>query len=237
MATALSRLGSGALDLLFPVGCAVCGKEGRHLCAECEPSLPRLEPPYCLRCADVGKEPLCDWCADAPPAFDGIRAPYLHEGAVREMVHALKYRNVRSLAPELAGLLAAHVRKGLLPSGVLTPVPLHGRAERQRGYNQSALLCGELAKLVNAPARAGMLRRTRNTPPQVSRNHDERRTNMVGAFECVVDAEGLDVILIDDVVTTGSTIAACADALRAAGAASVWGLALARQSGDSHPVV
>ena len=228
----VSGLSRGVLNLLLPISCAVCRTEGRFLCAECEPSLPRLERPFCTRCGDRGREPFCDWCVSTPPNVNGVRAPYLFEGVVREMVHDLKYRNVRACAGELAGLMADCARRNNLSPDVLVPVPLHRSAERQRGYNQSALLCRELAKLTRIPMRTRSLTRKRDTPAQVSMgSHDERRHNMVGAFECGADVRGLAVLVIDDVVTTGSTMFACADALKAAGAASVWGLALARQTG------
>ena len=220
------------LNLLLPISCAVCRTEGRFLCADCEPRLPRLERPYCTRCSDRGREPLCDWCAATPPTVNGIRAPYVFEGAVRDLVHDLKYRNLRASAAELARLMADCLRRNELSPDVLVPVPLHRSAERQRGYNQSKLLCKEMAKLTQIPMRAGLLRRERDTPPQVSmESHDKRRHNMVGAFECDTDVKGLAVLVIDDVVTTGSTMSACADALKKAGASSVWGLALARQTG------
>ena len=102
----VSGLARGALNLLLPISCAVCSTEGRFVCADCEPQLPRLERPYCVRCSDPGREPLCDWCAATPPTVNGIRAPYVFEGAVRDLVHDLKYRNLRASAPELAGLMA-----------------------------------------------------------------------------------------------------------------------------------
>ncbi|MDA1347680.1 MAG: ComF family protein [Chloroflexi bacterium] len=232
----LSRVAGGALDLVLPISCAVCHTEGHYLCPDCESELPRLERPYCTRCADRGKELLCDWCARSRPEVDGIRAPYLFEGVVREMVHDLKYRNIRAAAPDLARLLADFLNTNRVPGDVLVPVPLHRSAERRRGYNQSQLLARELAKLTRLPLVGHALRRTRYTEPQVSMDSlDQRRTNIDGAFECFDDISGRTVLLIDDVVTTGSTMSACAEALKASGAASVWGLALARQSSGQPP--
>lgn len=232
----LSRVAGGALDLVLPISCAVCDTEGHYLCPDCEPKLPRLERPYCTRCADRGREPLCDVCAASPPAIDGIRAPYLFEGIVREMAYDLKYRNIRAAAPDLARLLADFLKSNRVPGDVLVPVPLHRSAERRRGYNQSQLLARELAKLTGLPLVGRALRRTRDTEPQVSMDSlNQRRTNIDGAFECVDGLPGRTVLLIDDVVTTGSTMSACAEALKASGAASVWGLALARQSSGQQP--
>ena len=232
----LSRVAGGALDLVLPISCAVCDTEGHYLCPDCEPKLPKLERPYCTRCADRGQEPLCDACTARPPAIDGIRAPYLFEGIVREMAYDLKYRNIRAAAPDLAQLLADFLNTNRVPGDMLVPVPLHRSAERRRGYNQSKLLAREMAKLTGLQLAGHGLRRTRNTEPQVSMDSlDQRRTNMDGAFECVDGLAGRPILLINDVVTTGSTMSACAEALKASGAASVWGLALARQSSGQPP--
>ena len=226
----LSRLVGAALDLLFPPNCAVCGREGRFICEACEVALPKLQQPYCSMCASPGSAPLCSWCTATAPASDGISAPFLMEGAVRDMVYGLKYRNLRASAPALARLMAAYLESGPPTFGLLVPVPLHRRRERERGYNQSELLARELCKSVGIPLETRLLRRTRNTPPQVSmKSPDERRLNIEGAFECARNLGAITVLVVDDVVTTGSTISSCAGALKAAGASSVYGLALARQ--------
>ena len=231
MASVITRLTSSALNLLFPLSCVVCGRDGSYLCPGCEPELPRLEEPYCQRCADPDEERVCDWCRAQPPAFDGVRAPYLMEGAVRDMVHSFKYQNLRAAAPELGQLLSAYLDSSPIRAEVVVPVPLHPRRERERGYNQAELLARELSKRTRLPMGSHSLRRLRNTPPQVSvRSPDERKRAVQGAFECISDIGGQRVLLIDDVVTSGSTMSACATALKAGGARSVWGLALARQA-------
>ena len=168
--------------------------------------------------------------------MDGIRAPYLMENGARDMVYSLKYRNLRALAPELGRLLAEYLESTPIASDVLMPVPLHPRRERERGYNQSVHLARELGRRTGLAIDTQTLRRTRNTPPQVSINgHEERRSNTDSAFECISSVDGSRVLLLDDVVTTGSTMAACARALKDAGARSVWGLALARQGSGQDP--
>lgn len=152
------------------------------------------------------------------------------EGAVSEMVYGLKYRNIRVLAPELGRLMADHLDPGASLADVLVPVPLHRRRERERGYNQSELLARELSKQTGIDLLPRALSRTRDIPPQVSISwHQERKRNMEGAFACTGDLRGLRVLLVDDVVTTGSTMSSCAGVFKAAGATRVWGLALARQ--------
>jgi ComF family protein len=147
------------------------------------------------------------------------------------MVHGLKYQNLRASAADLGRLLAEYLDPNPMPADLLVPVPLHKRRERERGYNQSELLARELSKRTGIPLETRVLRRTRNTPPQVSiEGHEERRRNIEGAFECAREVGGQKLLVVDDVVTTGSTMSACAGALKASGATSVWGLALARQT-------
>ena len=211
----LSRLTGSALDLLYPPACAVCGREGRFVCEDCEPELPKLLAPFCIRCASPGRDVYCRLCAATPPHFDGVTAPYVHRGPVRDLVHNLKYNNVRTSAPELGRLMAA--------------VPLHSRRERNRGYNQSVLLARAVGEATGIPLDDRLLTRTRDTAPQVTmKSPEERRRNIEDAFECSGDVKGASVLLIDDVVTTGGTMSACAKPLKTAGANSVWGLSLAR---------
>jgi ComF family protein len=152
------------------------------------------------------------------------------EGAIKEAIHAFKYRNIRVAAPELGQLLAQYLEAHPMPGEVLVPVPLHSHRLRGRGYNQAALLARELGRLSGLPVNQRLLARTKDTPPQVQTNsQEERHSNIAGSFECIGDARGQAVIPVDDVTTTGSTLSACAVALKEAGAASVWGLALARQ--------
>ena len=227
--TLLRRLASRGLDLLFPAECAVCGREGSFLCTPCEPRLPRLVQPYCRKCAEPDETAVCSWCRAEAPAYERIRAPYRYTGPVRDMVHDLKYSNIRALAPTLGGLLANYLESQRFAADVLAPVPLHPKRERSRGYNQSHLLAREVSRRIQVPMADDRLLRTVDTPPQVSMSgREERRKNIDGAFECTQAVTGLRVLLIDDVVTTGSTMSACASVLKEAGATSVFGLALAR---------
>ena len=176
----------------------------------------------------------CQWCLEHPSKIDGIRAPYLFEGPLREAVHRLKYRGWRVAAPVLGGLLAGYLERHKLlaqpPGQVLVPVPLHPRRLRSRGYNQSHLLAKETGKLLDLPVRGDLLKRAKDSPPQVeARSSEQRRANVAGSFKAT-GVEGLSILLVDDVATTGSTLMACADALKEAGAAGVWGLVLARDN-------
>jgi ComF family protein len=150
---------------------------------------------------------------------------------VRQAVHQLKYRNLRALAEPLADLLADHVMETSVTGSVLVPVPLHRRRLRERGYNQSALLARRLGKRTGIPVSGDCLVRSRQTPPQARTvSVRERRENVAGVFACRDERlRDEQVLLIDDVATSGATMEACAAALKAAGASSVWGLTLARE--------
>lgn len=219
-----------ALDLLLPPRCVICGHGGAFVCAACEASFPRLEPPYCAVCAEPAASGLCERCRDAPPALDGVRAPFRMEGGVRLVVHSLKYRGLTALSPELSRLMAACLADNALPCDALVPVPLHPKRLRERGYNQAELLASGVGKLAGRPIRADALVRARASAPQVTvASREARVRNAEGAFACAVDVRGMALVVVDDVVTTGSTGNACAAALKAQGAASVWVLALARE--------
>ena len=146
------------------------------------------------------------------------------------VLYFLKYHNIRAAAPHIGRLLSDYIEANPIPADVLVPVPLHRRRERERGYNQSELVARELGKLVGVPVDSKVLRRTKNTSPQVSMEaREDRSRNIEDAFECVSDLSGKRVLLIDDVATTGATLSACASALKLCGASSVWGLTVARQ--------
>jgi competence protein ComFC len=219
-----------ALDLLFPRWCLGCGREGGYFCPTCRQSLPFISPPVCARCGrPLAARPLCPACAGTEADIDGIRAPFLFQGLVRQAIHEFKYNNLRDLAPALAGMLRDYLAIGPLPCDALVPVPLHPRRLRERGYNQSALVARELGRLTGAPVVEGSLVRTGYTSPQVrSSGVAERRSKVAAAFTCRDGRlAGKKVVLIDDVSTSGATLNACAAALKSAGAASVWGLVMA----------
>ena len=234
-ASVLKKALEFALDLVLPEFCAVCKREGAYLCDACADELPSLRKPFCFVCASPRVPQLCDWCRRDAPAFDVVRAPYEFRDGVRGIVHDLKYRNIRIAVPYIARLLADYLERNPYPVDAYCAVPLHPRRERSRGFNQSELIARHLSRLTGVPAETTALRRTRNTPPQVSMDTPvDRRRNIADAFECDADVSGRRYLLIDDVATTGSTMSACAGALKDAGASNVWGLAFARQAFLPH---
>ena len=189
-------------------------------------------PPLCPRCGKPQSSGiLCPACVGWQAKIDGIRSPFRFDGVVRQAIHQLKYRNLRALAEPLTELLNDYLATNPISGEVLVPVPLHQKRLRERGYNQSSLLAKELGKLTNLPVVDGCLIRQRHAPPQARTSTvEERRGNVDGAFACRGHRlNGKQVLLIDDVSTSGATLDACATALKAAGATSVWGLVLARE--------
>ncbi len=233
---------AAALDLLYPALCPLCNAvlgAGRRdpLCAACWADLPRLAPPCCPRCGASRAAPAppveaatpCRGCLVAPPAWDWARSASPYAGPMREALHAFKFHGRRALAAPLGDLLVEGCG-GALPDGVdvLIPVPLAAARERERGFNQAALLAARAAPALGRPVIASWLTRTRPTAPQSELGAEARRTNVRGAFRAAPTVAGRHVALVDDVLTTGATAAECSRALRGAGARAVGVLVLAR---------
>ncbi len=227
----LSKLARSALDLVFPIHCTGCGREGGIVCTQCAADLERVAPPRCAICSAPGTDGVCDWCLQHPRGFESLLSPFRFEGPIRDAVHALKYRGVRAAADSLGGLMAEYLQTPTVNADVLVPVPLHPRRLRNRGYNQSALLARAISARASLPVLDGHLVRIRNSRPQVEvTSREERRRNIADNFDCQHDASGLAILLVDDVATTGSTLSECARTLKDAGASSVHALTLARDA-------
>lgn len=230
------------IDLVYPPRCAVCERflhpgEGRGICLDCMEGMKEVRSPLCVRCgvpfeAGTGEDRLCGRCLREPPAYEAARSLLVYEGAALEAVHRFKYggktRLAEILGPGLAGLARSWLPVDLRP--LVVPVPLHPRRLRERGFNQSLLLARHVADLPGFDLDYLSLRRSRHTPPQAALGRDRRRGNVQAAFDVEAPAavEDRDILLVDDVSTTGSTLEACSLALRRAGARRVFGLTLAR---------
>lgn len=168
--------------------------------------------------------------------LDEQRACAYHGGALRQAIHEFKYQDLQSLAVPLGRLMADHwpILAPQLDFDSIVPVPLHPRRQRQRGYNQSALLAQELGSCLQKPVVEDVLVRIRATMPQVGLNPLERQNNVRGAFRCTSGAlSGMQVLVVDDVSTTGSTLESACLALREAGVTSVQAYTLARAKPSS----
>ena len=231
----LRRWADTCLDLLFPPACAVCGHYGHRICPACAQKVVPVPNTICERCGRVQavRVQRCGAClgVEDPPLLQ-VRAAGLHVEPLRHLIHLLKYEERPDLAPDLARYLAAALAgpdwKFLWPQiDAIAPVPLHAERRRERGYDQAELLARGLSARTRIPLRRDLVERTRQTRAQVGLNAAQRQANMRDAFAAQGPCPGLHVLLIDDVYTTGATMAACAAALRGAGATWVCGLTLA----------
>ena len=216
------------LDVVFPRRCAGCGAGPWPFCRRCSSALVPLSPPWCHRCGRPAPRDEAR-CRDCPPEpVASARSPFLYEGPAREAVHRLKFSGWRDVGSALAAAIA--VCEGLPSADVVTWVPLARRRLSERGYDQARALATGLARELRLPARR-LLRRAIATGPQARRRGEERRSAMRCAFVAVRPAPQR-VLLVDDVLTTGATVGACAEALVAAGAREVHVAAAAR---SFHP--
>jgi ComF family protein len=226
------RVVAGALvDLAVPRRCGLCARFDTFLCPRCAGELPVASPPRCPTCWGLLGDRRCSACAAVlVHSLEGVRSSYRLEDGARELVHHLKYNGLSALAEPMGALMAATLDAWGIRPEVVAPVPLHDARRRARGFNQAALLARSCAETAGLAMRSDALRRTRTTQPQVrARGAGARRENVAGAFAARAGIAGRSVLLIDDVCTTGATLRACADALRAAGAARVYGLTFAHE--------
>jgi ComF family protein len=232
---------AAALGVLFPPLCHVCRRfiptAGElHICPDCRELMPPIVAPLCIVCgvpfAGAGTDHVCGSCSTSHPTFDAARAALAYEGASRDLIHAFKYRNKTHLRRPLA-LLTMECLSEFIQSrrpDLIMPVPLHRKKLSSRGFNQAVLLGEILSQRLKIPLDRRNLRRIRWTEPQVNLAAHVRRINVKGAF--AIHESGLvtgrRVLLLDDVLTTGSTVEECGRVLKAAGAADVTVITVAR---------
>jgi ComF family protein len=212
------------LDFFYPPVCLACNKlmpDGRdHVCEECWSSIRTVQKDLALYQETRGK-------LLASGVIDDLAASFVFEkeGSFQHIAHALKYSGIQSLGLELGRRLGEVINAWDLRADALVPIPLHKRKLRERGYNQAELIARGVSSVTKIPVRAGLVGRKRFTQTQTALSSEERQKNVKGAFELNVSdfsqIRDRTFILIDDVITTGSTIEACARELRRAGAVRV----------------
>lgn len=233
------------VTLLFPSDCRLCGlplssSSLLPVCSECLQSVEPISGDRCLLCGERlfsgYAQSLCGECMTERPPFAKTSAYGSYDAGLRELIHLLKYERVRPAADVLGRMLAEAVADlvpefdGDLP--LVVPVPLHATKLRQRGFNQSELIARAMIKqkplglsLELAPE---LLIRKRATESQVGYTRRQRIANLRGAFRADGAVKGRDILLVDDVFTTGTTVSECARVLRRAGAKRVWVATVAR---------
>ena len=229
--------------LVLPPTCLLCGAAGTaglDLCAGCLNDLPRnlAACPCCATPSSAGWTGPCARCQAQPPVFDRAFIPFRYQPPVDFLITRLKFGGRRAharlaYARLLSDLFAAALaERGEPLPDCIVPVPLHPRRLRERGFNQSLELARAAARRFGIPLWIHGLRRVRHTAPQTQLDARQRQTNPLGAFALAAPPPGIRIALMDDVVTTGSTVAECARVLRAGGATAIEIWAIGRTGGD-----
>ena len=227
-------------DTIYPPRCPSCrayvAADG-NFCSSCFAALRMIDAPFCACCGipfviAAEADTRCPSCLDSPPEFHTARAALVYDGISAPLVTALKFHDQWAGLPRYVQMMLRAGASTLDGADMLVPVPLHWRRLWHRKFNQSALLAYALAKQTQIPCRTDMLQRVRYTKPQMRMTRAERLKNVRTAFAVPAAAHDMlqqkVVVLVDDVVTTGATVNACAKALKQAGASEVRVLALAR---------
>lgn len=236
----LARPFHALADLVYPPACTACGimtSGHRGLCAECWAGVRFIERPYCEVLGspfshDLGGGILSAQAIADPPPFDRLRSAAIHNEAVRNLVHGLKYRDRVDLAPMMAGWMLRASDGAVEACDAIIPVPLHRSRMLSRKFNQAAELARHLGRVSGKPLLPATLLRVKRTEQQVGLGARAREENVRGAFAIARGREndvfGKRIVLVDDVYTTGATVAAATRVLRKAGASDITVLTFAR---------
>lgn len=232
----LQRWLEAGVDLVFPPRCAGCGAGGTDWCELCDGRLDRILPPICRRCGrPLDLKARCPDCLQK--AFPLVARAYAtYSGPLARALLQLKYRPNRRLAEIMSGWLADLVSSESWRIDLVVPVPLSVRRKSVRGYNQTELIARQLAQRLGVGFAEDALVRTRDTRSQVGLDHTARKANVEDAFRAFSGrVDGLAVLLVDDLFTTGATLAACHAGLKTAGAGRTYAVAIGRaQARRSH---
>jgi len=220
------------LDLLFPIRCFVCGVDGYHVCSKCLSNLPRLENQICIRCAKpapFGKTHVGCRTKKVP---DGVLSALTYKDKqVKELIKTFKFSFIETLAEPLAQTMVEtinnHALENYFKDFLIIPVPLHRKRFNWRGFNQAEALAKELSQNLNIPLNTALVKRLKHTKPQTTLTLEERKTNLQNAFTLTSPLTNKKIILVDDVLTSGTTILELTRVLKRAGAREVWAMTVA----------
>ena len=222
------------LDLFFPADCKVCKElliwNENYICKSCFDKIEPIKPPLCIKCGKrIPGGIICLSCRSRRIYFEKARSYGGFSGVLKEAIHLLKYDKKLILADKLANLMDGTLDLFEAEFHYLLPVPIHKKKQKKRGFNQTELFCDFLSKNRGIPVLSGLIKET-DTPQQVGLDHIARMQNVKGSFRWKGDKrqiEGKRLLLIDDVMTTGSTVNECSQILMVEGAESVYVLTLA----------
>lgn len=223
------------IDLIFPPRCYICkNKSQKTICDGCLSKVKFIASPICRICGKPKDryfvDDLCEDCVKGDGPFSMARSVVLYEGVVKEAIHKFKFEGKKKLASPLGRFLVSYLENGDMPLEKIDrimPLPLSRKREDQRGHNQSKLLAEEVSRFCHIDLDSTSLRKIKDTTPQFELARKERLSHVKGAFSCA-PLNGSNVLLIDDIYTTGATVREASMSLKAAGAGSVYVLTLAR---------
>lgn len=227
----LNRFAGEMLDYIYPPRCAGCDKVvpiGIYICAECKMKIKKVAEPVCKRCGKPLEHERSEYCTDCMGKQHKYRqgkAVFIYEGEITQSMYRFKYGNRREYAAfyaeEAVKLYEDWIRRRKIE--IIVPIPMYAGKKRQRGYNQAEAFAKELGRRLDIPVDGKVVKRVRNTVPQKELNDKQRIHNLKNAFQLVPDVvKYKEILLVDDIYTTGSTMDAVAEVLLAAGVQNIY---------------
>ncbi len=227
------RLFGNLLNIFFPSKCPICGNKSdsflyNPFCTTCWKGIERYSGPACRICGipTVSNHTItCESCIKTRHPFSQVLCYGIYEGVLREAIHLLKFNGIKRLSKPLGYLLS---ELPIPKADAIVPVPLHNKSLMQREFNQTAVISRHISKKLKVPLILNVLNKVKDTAPQTDVTGKERLKNVKNAYSASGEINGIDLLLVDDVITTGATVRECSKALMNAGANSVIVIALAR---------